>query len=92
MAWIKNRIESEHRKYKTFKSKHLEWSKIAEIKILGTIKEIIDDIDRKTFDISCNKNRPNFGVGAITFKKMLVKRLGIKYPRLSYRTERKSNG
>lgn len=45
--WIKNRIDSEYKKYG--KQKDMDWSKMAELKILATIKYYIDnapDIDR----------------------------------------------
>ena len=43
MGWIKNRIDSEYKKHKS-----LDWSKIAETKIISSLKHLIDqapDID-----------------------------------------------
>ena len=45
MGWIANRIKAEHRKHK-----NLEWEMIAEIKIISSLKYLIDkapDIDEK---------------------------------------------
>ena len=40
MGWIENRIKAEHRKHKT-----LEWERIAEIKIVSSLKYMIDTVD-----------------------------------------------
>ncbi len=44
MGWIANRIESEHRKFGVMKSKHLDWIKIAELKIIAELTERADKI------------------------------------------------
>ena len=46
--WIKERIDTEYRKHKK-----LEWSKIAEQKILSQLKEMIDELDLE-FAIATN--------------------------------------
>jgi len=38
MGWIKNRIDAEYGKHKT-----LDWSKIAEVKIISTINSLIEE-------------------------------------------------
>ena len=45
MGWIKERILAEHRK---FEKSGLDWAKIAEQKIVGTIIKDLKDVHRKT--------------------------------------------
>ncbi len=45
MGWIKERILAEHRK---FEKSGLDWAKLAEQKIVGTIIKDLKDVHRKT--------------------------------------------
>ncbi len=58
MGWIKNRINSEYKKHQG-----LDWSNIAEAKIISTIKDIVTKLEKKVkkeakkSDLSFHKNK-----------------------------------
>ncbi len=57
MGWIKNRIDAEHKKHKS-----LDWSKIAEKKILSTLKQEMFQLDwMKILNRAIESRRTSWG-------------------------------